>query len=380
MKPLRIVICGLSITSSWGNGHATTYRGLVKELVANGNEVLFLERDRPWYSAHRDLPAPPYGRTELYSTLEEFKDRFTGSIREADAVIVGSFVPEGIELGDWVTKNTRGLSVFYDIDTPEPLAHIGLGSCEYLTRELVARYQLYLSFTGGPTLQRLEKEFGSPMARPLFCSVDPLHYYPQKGESSWDLGYLGTYSPDRQPTLETLLLEPARNWPEGHFIVAGAQFPGALDWGKNVKHVEHLPPSAHRDFYNALRFTLNVTRKNMIRAGHSPSVRLFEAAACGTPIISDYWSGLELLFKPGLEILIARHTDDVNRMLRRISEEERLAIGERARKRILNSHTAAHRACELQQHFRDALNRKSVNDSARNKSWKLKQADNYVRR
>ncbi len=354
---LRIVILGLSITSSWGNGHATTYRGLVRELAARGHDVLFLVRDVPWYASNRDLPRPAHGRTALYPDLSELKRRFGCEIEEADLVIVGSYVPEGAEVGQWVTTIARGVTAFYDIDTPVTLAKLARGEEDYLTPELIPKYQLYLSFTGGPILDRLEQELGSPMARPLYCSGDPALYYPEPGSIRWDLGYMGTYSDDRQPALERLLIEPAQAWPDGRFVVAGPQYPAQLRWPRNVRRIEHLPPKRHRDFYNAQRFTLNLTRADMIAAGFSPSVRLFEAAACGTPIISDHWSGIETLFEPGAEILIARSSADVQEHLRDIPESERRSIGNRGRARVLAEHTAAHRAAELEGYALELLSR-----------------------
>ena len=348
MTPLRIVVLGLSITSSWGNGHATTYRGLVRELVKRGHDVLFLERDVPWYADNRDLPRPPYGRTMLYRTLKGLKTRFAAEIRDADLVIVGSYVPDGVKVGDWVLREARGLRAFYDIDTPVTLAKLARGEHDYLEPTQIARYDLYLSFTGGPTLKRLERDFKSPCARALYCSFDPELYFPERQRLRWDLGYMGTYSADRQPTLERLLLEPARQWAEGQFVVAGPQYPEDLCWPGNVEHTAHLPPHAHRAFYNRQRFTLNVTRADMIAAGWSPSVRLFEAAACATPIISDCWEGIDTLFEPDHEILLARDADDVLRRLRDTSDAQRQAIGRRARERVLAQHTAAHRARELE--------------------------------
>jgi spore maturation protein CgeB len=358
-EPLRIAIIGLTITSSWGNGHATTYRSLVRELVRRGHDVTFLEHDKPWYANQRDLPHPPYGRTHLYASVDELETQFVCDVHDADAVIVGSYVPQGVEVGEWVTEHARGVTAFYDIDTPVTLAKLARGDHEYLSPDLIPAYDLYLSFTGGPTLGRLEREFGSPAARPLYCSVDPQLYFPQSVQISWDLGYLGTYSPDRQPTLERLLLEPARRWREGRFIVAGPQYPSATDW-TNVEHIEHLPPDRHREFYNRQRFTLNVTRADMIRAGHSPSVRLFEAAACGVPIISDWWEGLDTLLEPGCEILVAEDGDDVLRWLRDMTEAERRGIGGRARAKVLAAHTAAHRAAELERYIEEARSRAAV--------------------
>jgi spore maturation protein CgeB len=357
---LRIVILGLSITSSWGNGHATTYRGLVRELSARGHDVLFLERDVPWYASNRDLPRPRHGRTALYQDLADLKRRFAEAVEEADMVIVGSYVPQGTEVGEWVTRTARGLTAFYDIDTPVTLAKLARGDEEYLTAALIAEYQLYLSFTGGPTLRRLEQEFGSPMARPLYCSVDPDIYYPESVADRWDLGYMGTYSDDRQPGLNRLLIEPARTWPEGRFAVAGPQYPNTLQWPRNVQRIQHLPPRRHRSFYNAQHFTLNLTRADMIAAGFSPSVRLFEAAACGTPIISDCWEGIETLFQPGKEILIAQSAADVLEWIRDMPEKERVALGHRARVRVLAEHTAAHRAAELEEYALQLLSRTSV--------------------
>jgi spore maturation protein CgeB len=347
-RHLNIVMLGLSITSSWGNGHATTYRGLVRGLAELGHDVLFLERDVPWYSANRDMPDPPFGRTELYHSLSDLKDRFAADVRDADLVIVGSYIPEGVAVGEWVTSNAIGLTAFYDIDTPVTLSKLENNDLEYLSRELIPRYQLYLSFTGGPVLGLLESFYHSPSARPLYCSFDPQIYYPEKQSMQWDMGYLGTYSDDRQPVLEKLMLEPARQWKQGRFVVAGPQYPHSIDWPINVYRMEHVSQSDHRRFYNSQRFTLNITRADMIRLGFSPSVRLFEAAACGTPIISDWWDGLDMIFEPEREILIARSQADVLSYLRDIPEQERLEIGKRARDRVIIQHTALHRAQELE--------------------------------
>jgi spore maturation protein CgeB len=351
---VRIVILGLSITSSWGNGHATTYRGLAKELAARGHAVTFLERNLPWYAENRDMPSPPFAATRVYESFDELTATSTGDVRDADLVVVGSYVPEGILVGDWVTRVATGVTAFYDIDTPVTLAKLGNGGADYIDRSQIPRYGMYLSFTGGPTLERLEREFGARMARPLYCAVDPDGYFPDEAAARWDLGYLGTYSRDRQPSLSTLMLEPARALTTHRFVVAGPQYPAAISWPVNVTRIMHLPPRDHRAFYNAQRYTLNITRADMIRAGWSPSVRLFEAAACGTPIVSDYWEGIETFLAPGLDVLIARGAEDTAAYLHDISEAERASIGRRARARILAAHTAAHRALELERYVEEA--------------------------
>ena len=354
-KPLNIIILGLSITSSWGNGHATTFRGLVRELSARGHRVLFLERDMPWYAKNRDLSSLPPARIELYRSVNELKQRFTDEISQADVVIIGSYVPEGVTVSQWALSEARGVPVFYDIDTPVTLAKLQRGDAEYLSAELIPRFQLYLSFTGGPTLERIEKEFGSPLARPLYCSVDPNDYYPEPAEKKWDMGFLGTYSADRQAALEELLVQPALRWLAGKFVVAGSQYPPAVRWPPNVERVEHLPPAQHRQFYNQQLFTLNLTRAEMVEAGYSPSVRLFEAAACGVPTISDPWEGLEDFFELGDELLVARDREDVLRYVRDIPRDEARQIGEAARQCVLSKHTAKHRALELEGYLFELL-------------------------
>jgi spore maturation protein CgeB len=361
---MNIVIIGLSITSSWGNGHATTYRGLVRELTRQGHDVLFLERDMEWYASNRDLPKPPFGRTELYDSVDELKQRFVAQVRDADAVVVGSYVHEGIAIGEWVTKTARGAKAFYDIDTPVTLSMLARGSIDYLSRALIPQYDVYLSFTGGPTLRRIEREFGSPLARALYCSFDPELYFPAPRARSWDLGYMGTYSDDRQPALTALMLEGARQWTAGKFVVAGPMYPETIRWPMNVERIVHLSPCEHRAFYNAQKFTLNITRADMRAAGYSPSVRVFEAAACGTPIISDEWQGIGELFEIGSEILISRSAADTLGFLRELPEEKRRTIGEKARARVLREHTAAHRAEELQRHLHEAMQRRAPRSRA----------------
>jgi spore maturation protein CgeB len=347
-EPLDIVMLGLSITSSWGNGHATTYRALARALSERGHRVLFLERDKPWYAENRDLPDPPFGSTRLYGSLEELRDLYADDVARADLVMVGSYVPDGVAVGRWAIATARGIRAFYDIDTPITLSKLAAGDFEYLHPDLIPRFDLYLSFTGGPMLDLIKHTYGAPRSEPLYCSVDPEIYFPDAIEPEFDLGYMGTYSDDRQPTVEELLLKPARSWGAGSFAVVGPSFPDTETWPDNVRHVAHLPPNAHRRFYTAQRFTLNVTRRAMIRAGYSPSVRLFEAAACATPIVSDAWPGLDHFFKIGDEILVARSGPEVLHHLRKMSEATRRRIGERARARILSAHTSAHRAMELE--------------------------------
>jgi spore maturation protein CgeB len=353
---MKIVILGLSITSSWGNGHATTYRALVRALAARGHSILFLERDVPWYAAHRDLPAPGYCDVRLYEDLAALEAHHAGDIRRADLVVLGSYVPDGIAVGDLLLRRATGVTAFYDIDTPVTLAKLKAGGLDYLAARQIPRFDIYLSFTGGPALGWLHTAHRARLARPLYCSVDPEAYSPDPGDAQpeWDLGYLGTYSEDRQPVLERLMLTAAAEWPAGRFVVAGPQYPRNIAWPGAVERIEHLPPAEHRRFYTRSRFTLNVTRRDMVRAGYSPSVRLFEAAACGVPIISDTWKGLDRFFTPAAEILLSSGPRQTLQYLRDLPESDRREIGRSARARVLRQHTAAHRAAELEEYVREA--------------------------
>ncbi|WP_174301984.1 glycosyltransferase [Caulobacter sp. S45] len=343
---MKLVVLGLSLSSSWGNGHATTYRALLKAFAARGHDVLFLEREAPWYAAERDLWTPPYCQLRFYADLAGL-DRWRGEIAAADAVIVGSYTPEGVEIGRRVQAWTRGVAAFYDIDTPVTLAKLARGDHEYVSPELIAGYDLYLSFTGGPTLDSLEQTYGSPAARALYCSVDETLYKPLAAPRRWDLSYLGTYSPDRQPVLERLLIGPAHASPHLRFAVAGPQYPADISWPDNVERIEHVAPADHAAFYAASRYTLNVTRRDMVQAGWSPSVRLFEAAACATPVISDRWAGLDALFTPEVEIILAEETGEVLQALS-CDDAARDRFAAAARAKVLAVHTAASRAETLE--------------------------------
>ena len=339
---MKIAIFGLSLSSSWGNGHATTWRALVKALAARGHKIVFFEREAGWYRAHRDLPDPEHCKLVLYegtARLEAFSDE----IGRQDAVIVGSYVPDGIEIAEWVLDRANGVVAYYDIDTPVTLEALDRGDCPYLSTDLVRRFDVHFSFSGGRALEILKVEHGARRPVALHCGVDTSLYRPVAPPRRWALGYLGTYSADRQAAVEALLIEPARARPDLEFVVAGPQYPDDIEWPQNVMRIEHVPPAAHPAFYCQLGLALNVTRRQMVELGHSPSVRLFEAAACGAAIVSDAWPGLSEVFEPDREILVVEDTRDVLAILD-LPEPVRAAIGRAARERALSSHSARARA------------------------------------
>lgn len=347
---MKIVICGLSITSSWGNGHATTYRALARALQARGHKIVFFEREAEWYASNRDMPEPPFCQVHLYERWQDVLPLLRRELAGSDVAIVGSYFPDSQQAIPLVLDSSAAIKAFYDIDTPITISKLRAGDAEYLTREQLTGFDIYFSFTGGPMLRELEEKFGARRALPLYCSFDPVRYRLTEPAASFrcELSYMGTYAPDRQAKLENLLCDPANRLPEQRFIVAGPQYPKSIQWPGNVIRIIHVEPKLHPPFYCSSRFTLNLTRQDMVEAGYSPSVRLFEAAGCGAAIISDSWPGIDSFLVPGEEILLAESPSTVVSYLTELSAEEARAIGRRAQERVLAEHSATKRAAEFE--------------------------------
>lgn len=348
---MKLIVFGLSITSTWGNGHGTTYRALLRALRDRGHEITFFEKDVEWYASNRDLPEPSFCKVCLYENWHEVLPRVRRELKDADVAMVGSYFPDGIAALDEIFAADVSVKAFYDIDTPITMRALREHhAADYLEARQVPQLDIYFSFTGGPMLREIETRFGAPRAVPLYCSFDSTQYrrYPVNQRFACDLSYMGTYAPDRQPKLAELLCSPAEQMPDKTFLVAGPQYPETVGWPRNVEHIPHLSPVWHPEFYSSSRFTLNVTRRDMSIAGYSPSVRLFEAAACGAAIISDNWPGLDRFFSPGDEILLPTGTGDVLRYLTDLDDTQIQHIGQAAQVRVLAEHTSAHRAAELE--------------------------------
>jgi spore maturation protein CgeB len=347
---MKIVVFGLAITSSWGNGHATTYRALLRALRKRGHDIVFFERDQEWYTSNRDMPEPPFCTVHIYQTWDDELPQIRRELADCDVALVGSYFPDGLEAIDEVLDSRVSIKAFYDIDTPITVAGLRNGRTDYLTPERVRGFDIYFSFTGGPLLRELEQKFGAQRAVPLYCSFDTENYRfcAPNPQYACDLSYMGTYAADRQAKLEELFCQPARGLPQRRFILAGPQYPRDLKWPANVRRIIHLEPKLHPSFYCSSRLTLNLTRREMVAAGYSPSVRLFEAAGCGATIVSDFWPGLETFFIPGQEILVPSSPQDVVFYLSELDAEEIAQIGKSARQRILAEHTSEHRAVEFE--------------------------------
>ena len=348
---MKIAIFGLSITSSWGNGHATTFRSLCHALNRHGHRIVFFEHNLEWYQNNRDLPFPPYCDVRVFQSWDEVLPSVRAELDDSDAAVIGSYFPDGIAALEEVLSSNVPVKAFYDIDTPVTVRALKDRGCtEYIQKHHLHELDVYFSFTGGPMIDVLEMELGTPFAVPLYCSVDPEKHLelPVNPRFACDLSYMGTYAPDRQPKIDEFLCSPARLQPQEKFIVAGPQYPESLVWPRNVERIMHLNPRYHAEFYSSSRLTLNVTRREMVMAGYSPSVRLFEAAACSATIVSDMWPGLETFFVPGKEILMPTCADDVVRYINGHDDSELRRMGRAARERVLTEHTSEVRATEFE--------------------------------
>ncbi|MGZ5123094.1 MAG: CgeB family protein [Burkholderiales bacterium] len=346
---MKLVVFGLTVTSSWGNGHATIWRGLLSALAALGHKTIFFERDVPYYASHRDLRECSEYQIELYGDWSAALPLAYSALEAADVAIITSYCPDAIGAAELLSDSRVPMCVFYDLDTPVTLDRLSRGDAvDYVPPERLGAFDLVLSYTGGRALDELKTALGARVVAPLYGSADPSIHRPVALVHDFraDLSYLGTYASDRQHALEQLFLQPARAFPDKRFVIGGAQYPQDFPWSPNIWFLRHLAPPQHPDFYSSSALTLNITRAAMTQMGYCPSGRLFEAAACATPVLSDWWEGLDEFFEPGGEILIARTPDDVIRAMSLRADELR-RIGEAARARVLREHTAMHRAREL---------------------------------
>lgn len=348
---MHLVIFGLTISSSWGNGHATLWRAFVHAMARRGHTAAFYERDVPYYAGTRDGWTPPAGISlHLYSSLAEIEAQARRHLDAADLALVTSFCPDGRAAARLILDSRAGLKAFYDLDTPVTLSALHAGDAvPYLPADGLGAFDLVLSFTGGKALGELQSRLGARVVAPFYGWVDPQAHRPVPAVEQFPgaLSYLGTYAADRQPALEQLFIEPARRMPESWFQLAGAQYPPDFPWQPNIAFVRHLDPAQHPAFLCSSRATLNVTRGAMARYGYCPSGRLFEAAACGAPMLSDAWEGLEYFFTPGKEILCVNSAEDVMAALSR-SDAELQRMAAAARARVLAEHTAARRVQQLE--------------------------------
>lgn len=348
---MRFVIFGLTVTSSWGNGHATLWRGLLKAMARRGHSAIFYEKNVSWYADTRDAWTPPRGvDVRLYDSLPRVMADARKELDAADVAICTSYCPDGPHVSRAILDSRAAIRSFYDLDTPVTLTALRSDvRVLYLPTEGLSAFDLVLSYTGGRALNELQTRLGARRVAALYGSVDPETHSPvaPMREFRGELCYLGTYAADRQSALEELFVKPASRLRYSRFVIGGAQYPRSFPWRDNMYFVRHLAPSLHSAFFCSSRATLNITRASMAAYGYCPSGRLFEAAACGAPILSDGWEGLETFFAPGKEILCVDTAEDVMRILA-ASDADLHAVSRAARERTLEEHTAARRIAELE--------------------------------
>jgi len=358
---LKIAIFGLTISSSWGNGHATPYRAILRALARQGHRLSFFEKDVPYYALRRDFTSCDFCDLFLYPSWDQIRPAARRIAAECDGVIFASYCPDGASLIDDMVEIPGPAKLFYDLDTPVTLNNLIGGDLDYLRRDQIPLFDMYLSFTGGQILDELITEWGAQRARPLYGCVDPQVHarVSASDEFRCDFSYMGTYAADRQQKLEQLFLAPARELPSRQFVLAGSMYPWKMKFPPNLRRIEHVAPTDHPALYSSSRATLNITRNEMARFGYCPSGRFFEAAACGTPIISDWFEGLDTFFetspdKP--ELILASDANDVIAALSR-SDDELREIAARARRRTLSEHTGDDRAEDLIHYIEEAMGR-----------------------
>jgi spore maturation protein CgeB len=354
---LKLTLFGSTLSSSWGNGHATPYRAMLRALHRLGHRATYYERDVEYYRKRRDLVKCDYCELVLYPDWETVRRRALAEAAASDAVMIGSYCPEGARICDDVLSCAGPLRVFYDLDTPITLAALSNGALDYLRREQMGGFDLYLSFTGGDILRQLERDYRVRMARPLYGCVDPeVHArVAPRPDFACALSYMGTHAPDRLQKLEELFLTPAQLVPSKPFVLAGSLYPWDWPWPANLRRFEHVAPADHPALYSSSHATLNLTRDGMARSGWCPSGRFFEAAACSTPILTDWFVGLDQFFTPDEEVLVVNCAEDVLQAIER-DEGGLRQLAERARQRTLQQHTGMNRAQEMLRYFEEASN------------------------
>jgi spore maturation protein CgeB len=347
---MKLVIFGLSITSSWGNWHAIWWRGLVRALARRGHDVVFMERASEVHANHRDLDLEPPIDFELvwFPSWTEVVPTVRRHLREADAAIVSSRCPDAVPAGDELRASGVPLKVFYELSAPNTLARFEAGDdVPHLPPRGLRGFDLVLSTAGGPALEGLRSRLGATLVASLPVGVDPeVRRAPPGGAIEryrGDLGYLGAYAADRRDKLDRLLFDVAARAPNKSFVVGGALYPADRIWASNIRFIPEVPVEEVPAFLAGSALALNVTPPAAARIGHGASLRLLEAAAAGIPVLSDPWPGMKRFLTPGKEILVAETSDQVLEALA-LPATELLAIGRRAKERVLDEHTADKRA------------------------------------
>ncbi len=344
---MNIAFFGSSLVSAYWNGAATYYRGIIRALNARGHAVTFYEPDAYERQQHRDMADPDWARVVVYPATDDGVRKAIDEAQAADLIVKASGVgvfDEFLEAAVADMKRPGKLVIFWDVDAPATLDRTGRNEGDPF-RKLIPRYDLILTYGGGPPVVEAYEALGARRCVPIYNALDPATHFPVPPEPrfSADLAFLGNRLPDREQRVDEFFLRAASAAPQCSFLLAGAGWENK-PVPPNVKYFGHLYTRDHNAFNSSARAVLNVSRESMARYGYSPATRVFEAAGAAACIITDSWQGLEMFLEPGREVLVARHGREVAAHVRELTPGRARFMGQSARRRVLAEHTYAHRA------------------------------------
>jgi spore maturation protein CgeB len=349
---MNISFFGSSLVSAYWNGAATYYRGLIRALHERGHRITFYEPDAYERQQHRDMPDPDWARVVVYPAQADAALQAVEQARGNDLVVKASGVgvfDELLERAVLELQRPGTLVAFLDVDAPATLDRLHNDPADPF-HSLVPRYDLVLTYGGGPPVVRTYAAAGARQCVPIYNALDPHTHHPAPPDPRFagDLGFLGNRMPDREARVEEFFIRPAAGLPDRRFLLGGSGWRDK-SMPENVNYLGHVYTHEHNAFNCTPLAVLNINRSSMARYGFSPPTRVFEAAGAGACLISDNWHGLELFLDPAREVLVANNGDEVAAHVQRLTVECARAIGQAARRRILARHTYAHRACQLEQ-------------------------------
>lgn len=354
---MKIAFYGSSLLSSYWNGAATYYRGILSALAMRGYEITFYEPDAFDRQQNRDIDPPDWARSVVYEADEASLRGVLAEAAQADVVIKASGV--GVfdrELLEGVIRHARpdALRLFWDVDAAATLDEMRLDA-DHPVRHALPELDLVLTYGGGPPVVEAYEEFGARRCVPIYNALDPATHYPVGPEPAFacDLAFLANRLPDREARVEEFFLKPAAALPQQRFLIGGNGW-DTKPMPANVKAIGHVGTARHNAFNGTPRAVLNVARDSMARVGFSPATRVFEAAGAAACLITDAWEGIELFLQPGTEVLVARDGQDVAEHLVGLTEERAKEIGRAALSRVLREHTYQLRAAEVDDVLRSA--------------------------
>ena len=353
---MRIAFYGSSLLSSYWNGAATYYRGLLQALSTHGHDITFYEPDAFGRQQNRDIDPPDWAKVEVYDATPEAMRAAAAKAGEADVVVKASGVgyeDDALVRAVFEAARPGAVRIFWDVDAPATLAELRAAP-DHPTHRLLGELDVVLTYGGGDAVVNAYRALGARDCIPVYNALDPATHHPVPREERFEaaLGFLGNRLPDREARVERFFLEPAAGLPDATFLLGGSGWPDrALP--ANVKAIGHVPTRDHNAFNVSPKAVLNINRDSMAEIGFSPPTRVFEAAGAGACMITDEWPGIDFFLKPGEEILVARDGRDVLEIMAGLGEERAAAIGQAALRRVTADHTYAERAVRVDRLLRE---------------------------